>query len=105
MTSATETATEMVRPHDLREGDRIRVAGETRTITVAPLPCLDGRRHLLVAGTDQGRVSWSLAAAQWACVERVAKAPVSFSTIFGLIDDPDYDPQAHLASVRRSRCV
>lgn len=71
---AVELVTEMVRPHDLRVGDRIVVAGEIRTIEVEPLPSRSGRRHLMLAGTDLGQVSWSLEASTWPCVERVAVA-------------------------------
>ena len=62
---------ERVRPHDLRVGDRIVVAGEVRTVACRPLPQLSDRRQRLVVDTDLGVVSWSIAEAQWPQVERL----------------------------------
>lgn len=64
---------EMVRPHDLRPGDRIVVAGEVRTVTSRPLPQVDDRRHRLVVTTDLGLVSWTVAEATYPQVERITR--------------------------------
>lgn len=71
MTATAREVVEQVRPHDLRPGDRIVVAGEVRRVLVAALPSFTDRSHRMVAVTDQGRVSWSLDAARWPCVDRV----------------------------------
>lgn len=64
----------MVRPHDLRPGDRIRGAGEVRTVQSRPLPQLSARRQRLVVLTDLGRVSWSIAESVYPQVERLERA-------------------------------
>lgn len=68
------SSVEMVRPHDLRPGDVIRVGRELRTVSSRTMPQVSERRHRLVVTTDAGLVSWTVAEATFPQVERVARA-------------------------------